>query len=154
MNEEAIARAESVLRGMVEATGLNASVEVSHAGDEEVCIDIVGEESYLFVGPQGQALDALQFLLLLLTNRQRESRLRITVDANGYRKKRSEVLTTFAHALADQVASTGQEAITDALNALERRIVHTALIDHPLVKTYSEGDDPDRFVVISPREEA
>jgi spoIIIJ-associated protein len=87
-------------------------------------------------------------------NKTREYGPRIMVDADGYRQRRVETLTSFARDLAVQVSESGQEAETDALNAMERRIIHTALMDHPLVRTYSEGDEPRRYVVVSPREQA
>ena len=70
----------------------------------------------------------------------------------GYRARRARKLTEFAKELAAEVGKTGQEAITDALNPMERRIIHTALVDHPDVETYSEGDEPNRYVVITPRQ--
>jgi spoIIIJ-associated protein len=60
-------------------------------------------------------------------------------------------LIKFAQQLAEQVLATGQEAVTDPLNPLERRIFHTALVDHPDVTTYSEGMEPERYVVVTAR---
>ena len=81
----------------------------------------------------------------------RDQRPRLTVDADGYRARRAETLQRFAQQLAEQVMGSGQEAVTDPLNPMERRIVHTALVDHPDVTTYSEGEEPGRYVVVTPR---
>ena len=85
-----------------------------------------------------------------MTNKGRDQRLRITVDADGYRARRAQTLTAFAQNWPPRSTATGQEAITDPLNPMERRIIHTALVDHPDVETYSEGDEPNRYVVVSP----
>ena len=139
------------LQGLLDAAGLSAEAQVEHRDAENVTFAIIGSDARLLIGPQAQALDALQYLLSLMTNKGRDLRLRITLDADGYRARRTQTLTTFAEDMAAQVAATGQEAITDPLNAMERRIIHTALVDHPEIQTYSEGDDPNRYVVISPR---
>ena len=139
------------LQGLLNAAQLSAEAQVEQRDGENVTLAITGPDARLLIGPQAQALDALQYLLSLMTNKSRDLRLRITVDADGYRARRAETLTTFAQDMAAQVAATGQEAITDPLNAMERRIIHTALVDHLEVQTYSEGDDPNRYVVISPR---
>ncbi len=139
------------LQGFLTAAQLHAEAQVEHRDGDNVTLAVTGPEAKLLVGPQGQALDALQYLLGLMTNKGHGQRLRLTVDADGYRARRTQTLTTFALDMAAQVAATGQEAITDSLSAMERRIIHTALVDNPEVQTYSEGDDPNRYVVISPR---
>lgn len=152
--EDLVRKSDQNLRTIVQLSGLSADVVLGTLDGDEVSLDVVGDDAALLVGPHGQTLDALQFLLLLMTNKQRDQRLRLSVDADGYRKRRTQVLTDFAETLAAQVLKTGQEAITDPLNAMERRIVHNALTGNPDVRTYSEGDDPDRVVVISPREKS
>jgi spoIIIJ-associated protein len=77
--------------------------------------------------------------------------LRLTLDADGYRRRRQEALEDLARTLAVQVRESGEEAVLEPLNALERRIVHSVLTDDPDVCTYSEGEGLDRHVVISPR---
>lgn len=150
-NDQLAGHALLHLQGLLNAAQLSAEAQVESREAEKVTLAITGADARLLVGPQGQALDALQYLLSLMTNKGHDQRLRITVDADGHRARRASMLTTFAQDMAAQVAATGQEAITDPLNAMERRIIHTALVDHPEVQTYSEGDDPNRYVVISPR---
>ncbi len=70
---------------------------------------------------------------------------------DGYRARRARKLADFANELAAEVGKSGQEAVTDVLNPMERRLIHTALVDHPDVETYSEGDEPNRYVVVTPR---
>lgn len=150
-NEQLAEQALHHLQSLLAAAQLSAEAQVEALEGESLTLAVTGEEARLLVGPQGQTLDALQYLLSLMTNKGRDQRLRITVDADGYRARRKQTLVKFAQDLADQVSASGEEAVTDPLNAMERRIIHTALADHALVQTYSEGDDPNRYVVVSPR---
>ncbi len=152
-NEQLAGHALLHLQGFLTAAGLSAEAAVETLEGTTATLAITGPDAVLLVGTQGQTLDALQYLLTLMTNKSREQRLRITVDADGYRARRAKKLTEFALDLAAQVAANSEEAVTDPMNAMDRRIVHTALVDHPDVQTYSEGDDPHRYVVISPRQE-
>lgn len=140
------------LQTLLQLGELDARAAQESAQGETVTLAVHGPDAVLLVGPHGQALDALQFLLMLMTNKGQGSRLRITVDADGYRARRAQKLVDFANELAAEVAKSGQEAITEALNPMDRRIIHTALVDNPDVETYSEGDEPNRYVVISPRQ--
>ncbi len=150
-NEQLAGRALQLLQGFLAAAELDAEAQTEALQGETATYAVTGSDARLLIGPHGQALDALQYLLSLMTNKGGGYRLRITVDADGYRARRAQTLTKFAQELAAQVAANSEEAITDPLNAMERRIIHTALVDHPDVETYSEGDDPNRYVVISPR---
>lgn len=142
------------LQGFLTAAGLSAEAAVTKVDGDNATLSITGEDAHFLVGPQGDYLQKLDMLVMQMTNKGRASRLRVTVDADGYRARREQTLIKFAHDLAAQVMESGQEAVTDPLNPMERRIVHTALVDHPDVETYSEGDDPYRFVVVSPRSPA
>jgi len=145
------AQALAHLKALLQAADFEAEAVQSSLERETVTLAVSGPDAALLIGPQGQTLDALQFLLSLMTNKSQGSRLRVTVDADGHRVRRARKLTDFAHELAAEVGKSGQEAVTDHLNPMERRIIHTALADHPDVETYSEGDEPSRYVVISPR---
>jgi len=146
------AQALTHLQALLQLGELDTRVVQESEYGETVTLAIHGPDAALLVGPHGQHLDALQFLLMLMTNKGQGSRLRVTVDADGYRARRAQKLTDFANELAAEVAKTGQEAITDALNPMERRIIHTALAENSDIETYSEGDEPNRYVVISPRQ--
>ena len=140
------------LQTLLETGELDARATQESQERETVTLAVSGPDAALLVGQHGQTLDALQHLLMLMTNKGQGPRLRLTVDADGYRARRAKKLTEFAHELAAEVGKMGQEACTDSLNPMERRIIHTALADHPDVETYSEGDEPNRYVVISPRQ--
>ena len=150
--ETACAQALAHLQTILSLGDLSADVVHESFERETLTLAVTGPEASLLVGTHGQILDALQYLLMLMTNKGQGSRLRITVDADSYRARRARKLAEFANELAAEVGKTGQEAITDALNPMERRLIHTALVDHPDVQTYSEGDEPNRYVVITPRQ--
>lgn len=142
--------ARGLLQGVLAAGGLDVQVELRQEAEEGAELDIVGPHARALVGRQGHTLNALQYLTGLMAARRLDHRFRITVDADGYRARRAESLIQTARELAAQVREQNQEAVMDPLNAMERRIVHTALLEEPGVRTYSEGEDPDRCVVISP----
>lgn len=132
--------------------GLDLTARVDDDGTDGVLVTLEGEDAGRFVGRSGQALDALGYLATLSVHGRGSggARLRILFDAEEYRRRREETLCQLAHELADQVRATGQEAVLDPLSPMERRIVHNAVLDEPGVRTYSEGQEPERYVIISP----
>ena len=145
-------RARAYAEAFASASELDLTAEVM-LDAEGVTVAFDGPDAPLLAARRGQILDALQ---LLATYSLRGSRSgprppRLTFDAAGYRVKRATTLRQMAQEVADEVKSTGQEAVLDPLSPLERRIVHTALVDDPGVTTYSEGEEPDRYIIISPR---
>jgi spoIIIJ-associated protein len=104
------------------------------------------------VGKHGDVLNAMQYLVNIIASRRIERGVRATLDGNDYRRRREEALTTLAQRIAEQVQKRGEEAVLDALPAFERRIVHKALGEISGVTTYSEGEEPNRRVVIAPVE--
>jgi spoIIIJ-associated protein len=114
-------------------------------------IELVGETIPDTWGRSGQALDALQFLANMILARRHAGDARLMLDANDYRARRAESLRIRAIQLADEVKARNEEAELEPLPAHERRIIHSALADDPDISTYSEGDEPARRVVISPR---
>jgi spoIIIJ-associated protein len=115
-------------------------------------VDADGDEEGggILIGRRGQTLEAIQLLLSTIVARRHTRKVRVFLDAFGYRERRAESLRQMALEVAEQVRSAGQEALTEPLNAAERRVVHTALQDVEGISTYSEGEDPNRYVVITP----
>jgi spoIIIJ-associated protein len=146
--------ARETLARILELMGLEAEVGLDPQPDGSFRLEVRGEETGLVIGRQGSTINALQYLVGLMTHHRVGHRVRVIVDTGGYREQREETLRNLAHEFAQQVKETGQEAVLDALHSYERRIIHTALADDPDVTTYSEGEEPDRRVVISPREPA
>lgn len=144
----------TILTRLLAESGLDVTVTRVEPDNVDVSLEIHGPDSGLLVGHHGQVLEALQYLLTLASSKYgRGERIRIALDADRYRARRVETLIKFANALADQVLAAGEEAVTDPLNPAERRIIHTALVDRGDVCTYSEGVEPNRYVVVSPKGE-
>jgi spoIIIJ-associated protein len=148
---DAGALACSIAQKLLDAGGLDATAKLVNQDPEAVDLALEGADAATLIGKQGATLNALQYLVGLMLSRETQRRFRVTVDAENYRAKRAETLIRMAKDLAAQVREHNQEAVMDPLNAAERRIVHTALVDEPGITTYSEGEDPDRRVVISPK---
>ena len=140
----------ALLRDVIAASGLDAETQVAglHGRYVNLCLD--GKDAAFLVGKHGEVLNSLQYLLNLMANRKFDNGIRIALDANDYRKRREEQLTALATKIAEQVKDRGEEAVLDALPAFERRIVHKALSEIDGISTYSEGEEPNRRVVIAP----
>ena len=114
-------------------------------------VELVGEDVRMTWGRMGHSLDALQLLANMILARRVETDIRMILDADGYRERRAEALRERAREIAKEVKLRNEEAELEPLPPHERRIIHTALADDPDIRTYSEGDEPGRRVVISPR---
>jgi spoIIIJ-associated protein len=147
--EEPVERVRVVLEKIVEELGLDASVAVSD-GEEEIHADVEGEEVGLLIGRHGQTIDAIQLLCYQAAFRGRQDRKRVTVDAAGYRRRQSESLQRRADMAAEDAIRHGQAVEMDPMGSTERRVVHEHLRDRPELETYSEGDEPNRYVVVAP----
>jgi spoIIIJ-associated protein len=133
------------------ASGLDLHPVVQSVQPPYLHLELAGEDARATFGRMGQALDALQFLANLILMRRIASDVRVVLDAASYRERRADALRHRALELASEVKARNEEAELEPLPAHERRIVHTVLADDPDIRTYSEGDEPDRRVVISPR---
>jgi spoIIIJ-associated protein len=152
MNEVAETAVHEVLEEVVSALGLKGSVEVETEG-EVVTGTVHGEDLGLFIGRHGQTIDAVQhvaFRVALARGAGNEGDLRIIIDAEGYRARRAEALHRLADQAAEDARRYGRPVAMDAMTASERKLVHEYLRDHGDVETYSEGDEPDRHLVIAP----
>jgi spoIIIJ-associated protein len=139
------------LAGLLTEYGVSASVETRLLDDETVEIAAMGEDLGLLVGPRGSTLSALQDLTRAVVQRQCPSRTdRILVDVAGYREKRSAALKRFSTQIAEEVIATGQEKALEAMSPADRKAVHDAVNEIEGVATRSEGEDPNRYIVIAP----
>lgn len=141
-----------LVRDMLAASGLNVDVKVTGVQNRYVNIQLDGKDAAFLVGKHGEVLNALQYLVNIVSGRKLQNGVRATIDANDYRRRREDALTNLANKIADQVVARGEEAVLDALPAFERRVVHKALSTRTGVTTYSEGEEPNRRVVIAPGE--
>ena len=143
------ARVRRLLEEVVDALDLDAQVEVSDDG-EVVTGKLVGEDLGLVIGRHGQTIDALQHLAWRIAVRESDERRRVVIDAAGYRDRRAAALQAQAdQAVADALRFSRPVAL-DAMTASDRKVVHEYLRDRSDVETYSEGDEPDRHLVVAP----
>jgi spoIIIJ-associated protein len=149
MPEAPAERVRVLLERILEELGLEASVSVVE-DDELIQADIEGEEVGLLIGRHGQTIDAVQLLAYQAAFRGLPDRKRVSVDAAGYRRRQSESLQRRAEMAAEDAMRHGQAVEMDPMGPNERRVVHEHLRDRPEVETYSEGDEPNRYVVVAP----
>jgi spoIIIJ-associated protein len=133
------------------AEGLNLEVEVQ-VREHDGVLDgrLEGEDVGLFIGRHGQTIDAVQHLAQRIIFPGGPSAVRVVVDANGYRERRAEALRAEADDAADEALSSGEPVELDPLPPFERRIVHEYLRDRGDVETHSEGNEPERYLVVTP----
>lgn len=141
-----------VLEEVVGALGLEGSVAVERA-DDVVTGTVEGEDLGLFIGRHGQTIDAVQhlaFRIALARGAGTEGDLRVVIDAEGYRARRAEALHRAADQAAEDARRYSRPVALDAMTASERKLVHEYLRDRGDVETYSEGEEPDRHLVVAP----
>jgi spoIIIJ-associated protein len=149
-----VSTARPLLEGLLEAMGLTARVETHVGSDPEdptvpvVTLNILGDDLGVLIGRRGETLGALQYLIRLMVNKQLERRANVVIDVEGYRQRRERSLRDLAKRMADRVARDGRTVVLEPMPAYERRIIHLALRDHPIVTTYSVGDGDRRKVTI------
>lgn len=117
--------------------------------DKQWFVNITGSELGILIGRRGDTLEALQFLTNLAVSKKMSEKIRIIVDVEGYRQRREETLVRLAKRLSERVKRTGNRVVLEPMNPHERRIIHTALQDDTRISTFSEGEEPNRRIVIS-----
>jgi spoIIIJ-associated protein len=148
--DEPAERVREVVRRTIAYLGVRASVDVEET-EEEVRASISGPDLGLVIGKHGNTIDSLQFLCGQAAFRGIEERKRVVVDAGGYRERREAVLQRQADRGVADALRYGRAVELDSMGAAERRVVHVYLKDHAEVDTHSEGDEPFRRIVITPR---
>jgi spoIIIJ-associated protein len=143
--------AMAVLEEMCAASALDLTPVARGEHGAYLEVDLAGSDAEVTFGSRGKSLDALQYLANMILARRVGPDVRVILDAGGYRERRTQVLTDLAVKCANEVRTRQEECELDPLPAHERRIVHTALKDETDIVTYSEGEEPDRHVVIAPR---
>jgi len=152
MSDDTAEQIRDLVELVVDALGLDGEVVVTES-DEEIVATVEGEDLGLFIGRHGQTIEAVQHLAqrAVMKDHDRSApRRRIIVDAAGYRARRREALEGQAADAADEAVRYGRAVALDAMSATERRIVHEFLRDRDDVETHSEGEEPDRHLVVAP----
>jgi spoIIIJ-associated protein len=147
--EEPVDRVRAILERVVEELDLDASVEVVDE-EEQIVGRVDGEDVALLIGRRGSTIDAVQLLCYRAAFRGRQDRKRVLVDAAGYRDRRREAIERQAERAAERALKTGREIELDPMTATERRVVHQHLKERAGIETFSEGDEPERCVIVAP----
>jgi spoIIIJ-associated protein len=147
--EEPAARVEAVLDEIVDALDLDAEVVIDE-DDERIAASVEGDDLGLLIGRRGQTIDAVQLLCYRVAFRGRGDRKRVSVDAAGYRERRRETVERQADRAAERALETGKEIELEPMSAAERKIVHDRLAERSGLETFSEGEEPERCVIVAP----
>lgn len=150
VKEELPSRAVSLLKEIFRTMDLDVKINAEE-NEKTIMIDLEGPDLGLLIGRRGETLDALQYLVNLSVNKNQEIRKKIIIDIEGYRDRREKTLQKLAEKLAEKARQRGRNVVLEPMSAQERRIIHTALQGRDDIYTFSEGEDPYRKIIISPK---
>ena len=136
--------------GTLSRMGLSSRASVEDKNGT-LYITITGDDSGVAIGYRGEALDAFQYLALTFLNEQKCDFKKVVVDCENYREKRRETLSALALKLAQKALRLQRKIALEPMNPFERRIIHSALADSDIADTESEGEEPNRYIVIIPK---
>lgn len=141
---------KALFEELLQLADLDVEITDVNTNGRYVNLEVDGDDVRFLIGRQGEVLNAVQYLLNVISARQIGEGIRVTLEGGSFRRKREKQLTKLARDVAKEVARRGEEAVLTALPAFERRIVHKVLSDFEGIITYSEGVEPNRQVVIAP----
>lgn len=130
---------------------LTGHVEKEQDGDI-LRFNVIGGDMGLLIGKRGQTLDALQFLLSLIYNKKRKDKAKIVLDVEGYKQRRERTLRDLAIKSAEKAKYERKNISLEPMTPNERRIIHMALQNNPDVATFSQGEEPSRYIIITPKD--
>jgi spoIIIJ-associated protein len=140
--------AKSFLKSILDNMGIKAEIRIKEE-ENTLKIHMNGPDMGILIGYRGETLDALQYLISLTINKDRnDDYKRVILDTENYRKKREETIKRLAIKIANKAIRTGKVVKLEPMNPYERRIIHSVLQNNPDVQTYSEGEEPYRRVVV------
>jgi spoIIIJ-associated protein len=142
---------EKFLIETLKAMSLDVKATISVDEENTLLVDLEGDNMGVIIGKRGQTLDSLQYLANRVANKHQSEYVRVRVDTENYRARRDETLTRLAKNLAQKVKRTRRPVSLEPMNPYERRVIHSVLQSNPNVKTHSEGDEPYRKIVITPK---
>ncbi len=150
ITEDPIKQAENYLKELlIGFTEETVHVETSTEGNT-IIFQLTGEKIAIIIGKRGQTLNAIQYLVQIVLNRQTKERYNVVVDAEGYRDRRKQTLEQLAHRLSDKAIKINKPVSLEPMPSFERKIIHSALQKNTMIETLSDGMDPNRYVVIKP----
>ncbi len=149
--ESAAGKAQAFLKELTHLMGVDVEVAIGTDAENNVFAQMTGDTLGILIGRRGETLDAIQYLTSLKVNRGQEGYTRVTLDTENYRAKREDTLIRLANRMANRAVKTGRKVALEPMNPYERRIIHSALQANEAVDTHSEGEEPNRHVVITLR---
>ena len=149
--EEQAQVVEGFLTGLLDALGLEGQVTTS-TEEDIVMADVQGEQTEALIGQRGSIMQAVHELTRTVVQRRTKAPVRLRLDIAGYVQRRREALAIYAGRLAEQVKEDGQEIMLEPMNAADRKVIHDAVSEIDGVRTFSEGEEPQRSVVLAPAE--
>ncbi|QKY70834.1 RNA-binding cell elongation regulator Jag/EloR [Lentibacillus sp. CBA3610] len=147
-----IETAEAFLNEVTQNMNVQANVSTT-VEENHVSFNLSGDKIAVLIGKRGQTLNAIQYLVHLVLNKDGSEYYSVTVDAEGYRGRRKETLESLAHKMTDKALTLNKNVALEAMPAFERKIIHNALQGNNQVSTYSDGAEPHRRIVIKPQSE-
>ena len=148
-DDEKAQKIATFLTGLMEHLNVQAAPEIFVTEEGNYKVRLQGQDLGAIIGRRGETLDAIQQLTNYAINHGQSKRVRIHVDAEGYRSKREEALQRLAVKVAGKVVKYRKNMTLEPMNAYERHVIHTALQDYPNVTTYSTGVEPNRRTVVA-----
>ena len=139
---------QKFLEDVIAAMGMNVQIDINHK-DKHLYVNLIGKNMGILIGKRGQTLDSLQYLSNLVANRCGVPEFSVILDTENYRKRRKDTLEALALSLARKVKSTKKNVVLEPMSRYERHIIHMVLQRDNHVKTYSDGNEPYRNVVIA-----
>ena len=152
LKQDVIEYIKSYLKSLTDLMGISAQFEIQKR-DNYIKINIISDNSSILIGKNGRTINAMQDLLKHSLQVKVGMNINIIIDTNEYREKKQKNIERLAIKLAKEVRNTKVEVKMDCMNSFERRLVHNALTNFKGVTTISEGEEPNRYVIIKPIEE-
>lgn len=149
VKENPVEKASNYLREIASAFSSDVVVDTKEE-DKTITFELSGEKIAMIIGKRGQTLNALQHLVQVMMNRHASDRYRVIVDAEAYRSRRKDTLEQLAHRLADKAIKIKKPVTLEPMPSYERKIIHSALQANSRIETLSDGQEPNRHVVIRP----
>lgn len=146
---DSVTNAEEYLKNMIQHMNIDAKVDTI-VEENNVTYNLSGDKIAILIGKRGQTLNAIQYLVQLVINKDTKQYYTVTVDAEGYRGRRKETLESLALKMADKSKRMNRKVALEPMPAFERKIIHAALQNQSNVQTYSDGNEPHRHIVIKP----
>ena len=136
------------MKEIFDTMDLNVQVDLKEEA-KDIYVDLKGDNMGILIGRRGETLDALQYIVNIVVNKDNDDYRKVVIDIENYRKKREETLVRLANKVAERVVRLKKSVTLEPMNPYERRIIHSALQQNNRIETYSVGEEPNRKVVIA-----